>query len=347
MLSRVQTLAIQAKDLKIDSRLLPCYMRILKSVKIMFPLHGFLLTMKHVHGNSPWVFEASITFEPHFTTRMISAWSADFSSDESLNHRNYRSAMENERQLYRIVDSRIVQWRGITRTNTDISCIRGLDIFPISSSGYPGLTALDSGAADLEGTSRSDIRRFDRYDLSQIERLGLNIGSRCRSDTGYNNRGFNTSKTGFLSRLRVIFPMLEELDLAPTLISWKIMTWPSWHDSWPVLELGHLKVLKIAVDFAGIDDSANWTGDSCLQPDVVQSEGGGPEHLYIYIDFQRHAKIEDGVIQIPGCDPELIVKWIMQVVPRNSYVGVRDFKGPESKWLLQTREALYQARRKR
>lgn len=125
------------------------------------------------------------------------------------------------------------------------------------------------------------------------------------------------------------------------------MTWPFRYDSWPILELGHLKVLKIAVDFAAIDDSANWTADCRLQPDVVQSEGGGPEHLYIYIDFQRHAKIKDGVIQTPGCDPELIVKWIMQVVPRNSYADVRDFKGPESKWLLQTREALYQARRKR
>jgi hypothetical protein len=111
--------------------------------------------------------------------------------------------------------------------------------------------------------------------------------------------------------------------------------------------LGHLKVLKIAVDFAGINDSANWTADSRLQPDVEQSEVGGPKHLYIYIDFQRRAKIKDGVIQIPSCDPEVIVKWIMQVVPRNSYVGLRDFKGPESKWLLQTRKALYQARRKR
>ncbi|KAH8087528.1 hypothetical protein HD553DRAFT_200967 [Filobasidium floriforme] len=347
LLKRIQTLAIQAKDLKIEFRLLPCYMRILESVKIMFPLHGFLLTMKHVPGNFRWGFDASITFEPHFTTRMVSAWSGDYSSDESSNHQKYRSAMENERELYRIVNSRIFQWRGITRTNTDINCIRGLDIFPRSSRGYPGLTALDSGAADLEGTSRSDIRRFDRDDLSQIERLGLNIGSRCRSDTGYNNRGFNTSKTGFLSRLRVTFPMLEELDLAPTLISWKNTTWLSRYDSWPILELGHLKVLKIAVDFAGIDDSANWTADSRLKPDVEQSEVGGPKHLYIYIDFQRHAKIKDGVIQTPGCDPELIVRWIMQVVPRNSYVGVRDFRGPESKWLLQTREALYQARRKR
>jgi hypothetical protein len=197
----------------------------------MFPLHGFLLTIKHVHGSSRWVsFDANITFETHFTTRVVSAWSGDSSSDESLNQNN-KLSMGNERQLYRIILPHIVQWRGITRTNPDINCIRGLDIFPpilsghrVGKSEYLGLTALDFGAAYLAGTGTNDIEVFEQDALSQIERLGLNISSRCRSDTGDKHRGFNTLKTGFLSRLRITFPMLKELDLASTLISWKIMT---------------------------------------------------------------------------------------------------------------------------
>jgi hypothetical protein len=258
----------------------------------------------------------------------------------------------NERSVFRSIISHIGQWREITRTNPDVNEIRVLDIFRIlheekissRSRDLTQLTALDITSIDLV---RIDGGEYDQIGLvvrPELKRLGLTISSR---DEEYRNRGHDASQTGFLSCLRTTYPMLEELDLAPTSISWRTMTWPSKYDSWPLLELGHLKVLKIAVDFAGLDDSANWTADSRLQPDVKQSEGGGPEHLYIYIDFQRHAKIKDGVIQTPGCDPEVVVKWIMQVVPRNSYVGLRDFKGPESKWLLQTREALYQARRKR
>lgn len=348
MLSRVQTLAIQAKDLKVHLMLLPHYMPLLKSVKIVFTLNGFLLTIKYVHGSSWGAFDADITFEVHSPARMVSAWSGDSNSDEASREReNYRSAIEAEWKLFRVILSRIGQWRRITRTNPNVNYIRSLDIFDVLRiwrSSLTHLKALDINSFDLVNIGRAVYHQTGPVVWPEIKRLGLRISS---PDYEYRNRRHNISQAGFLSSLQTIYPTLEELDLAPTPISWKIMTWPFRYDSWPILELGHLKVLKIAVDFAGIDDSANWTADSRLQPDVVQSEGGGPEHLYIYIDFQRHAKIKDGVIQTPGCDAELIVKWIMQVVPRNSYVGVRDFKGPESKWLLQTREALYQARRKR
>lgn len=333
--------------------MLPHYMPLLKSVKIVFTLNGFLLTIKYVHGSSWGAFDANITFETHSPARMVSAWSGDSSSDEALREReNYRSAIEAEWNLFRVILSRIGQWRRITRTNPNVNYIRSLGIFELlricrssRSDDLTHLTALDIDSFDLVGIDRGGYHLTGLV-RPEFKRLGLAISSR---DEEYRNRGQDTSKTGFFSRIRITYPMLEELDLAPKLFSWNTVTWPSQYDFWPILDLGHLKVLKIAVDFAGIDDSANWTADSRLQPDVKQSEGGGPEHLYIYIDFERYANWRYGVIQTPGSDPdpELIVRWIMQVVPRNSYVGVRDFEGPESKWLLQTREELYQARRKR
>lgn len=321
-------------------------MPLLDHVKITFPLQGFLLTLPRARRPSRPAFDASLTFDTHLSTRMVSAWSIETVSDEALRG-SCKEAMTIECSLFGQILSHIDRWRRIIRTNPNVNYIRSLGIFDVLRiwrDSLTNLTALDINSFDLVNIDRGVYHQTGPVVWPEIKRLGLSISP---PDYEYRNRRHNISQAGFLSSLQTIYPTLEELDLAPTPISWKIMTWPFRYDSWPILELGHLKVLKIAVDFAAIDDSANWTADCRLQPDVVQSEGGGPEHLYIYIDFQRHAKIKDGVIQTPGCDPELIVKWIMQVVPRNSYADVRDFKGPESKWLLQTREALYQARRKR
>ncbi|KAG7530900.1 hypothetical protein FFLO_04723 [Filobasidium floriforme] len=342
LLKRIQTIAIQAKDLEVNSSLLPRFMPLLNHVKVTFPLQGFLLTLSRAHRQSRATFDASVTFDAHLSTPMVSAWFTDTVSDEALRE-SCEEAITIEHELFRIILGLIDRWRRITRTNPNVNYIRSLGIFDklrIWGSSLTDLTALDINSFDLVSIDRGGYHQTGLVVWPEIKRLGLSISHR-------NDKYHNISPAGFLSSLQTIYPTLEELDLAPTPISWKIMTWPFRYDSWPILELGHLKVLKIAVDFAGIDDLANWTADSRLQPDVAQREGGGPKHLYIYIDFQRHAKIKDGVTQTPGCDPELVVRWIMQVVPRNSYVGVRDFDGPESKWLLQTREALYQSRRKR